>query len=207
MVSKRESKIEFYPDTSRHLHAYTVVNNGNRYLQTEEPFRHHLDFDDFRIKKFHSKDKPPEVSFKLGVGIAPTQFLLDNVDNPHFGQIVKQLLSDTELTLQETRVSLKFKGKDLFSIFGGIPAVSFKPETPEQLEFDPKNQLLGYWFDIRSANPELPDMRVSLAIIYDLKKINQGYLFDIPFGSDEFYKIVRPGINAYLVLSSIPAKK
>jgi hypothetical protein len=207
MAYQAERKFEFHADTSRNMRTYTVVNNGHRYLQTEEPIRHQLDFDDYRVKKYRKEGQPPEVSYNLGVGLAPTEFLYDNVQNPIFHETVKRLLGRTELIFHETRVRLKFDNKDLFSIFKGIPAVLINPKTPEQMTFEPKAQLFGYWFDIRSPFMEMPDTRVSLAMTYNQKEVEKGYRSGIPFVSDEFYETVRPAVNAYIILGPVPNAK
>lgn len=195
------AKIPVHIDTSKPLNAYALKEGGRSFLQTEELLFHN-GFDDYRVKKFLSKDAPPEVSYSLGVGIAPTKWVHDN-SQPHLlDRTSRNLLENTELSLTNDGVVFAYQGEELFTIAHGmIPEVRVKERAGERVIYEPDKSMFSFNFDLKSEDPGMPDVTVSMGMVYDLNKIQTGYIYDNAFDSDAFYDQVRPGLNAFIIIT------
>ncbi len=61
--------------------------------------------------------------------------------------------------------------------------------------------MFSFNFDLKSEDPGMPDVTVSMGMVYDLNKIQTGYIYDNAFDSDAFYDQVRPGLNAFIIIT------
>lgn len=201
-----ERKVKFYPDSSSgDLDFFTIQANGMRYLQSERPFRQ-LGHEDRLVKKYIHGDQEPEMYYELMARLLPTNFFKSNLENEPFLDTVEVLLKSAELTATENRVLFRYRGVDMFSICDGVPILYIPHDADdERLMFDPQRQFFGFHFDIPSRNEAVPDIRFSFAMDYKAEQIKKAY--ELPrhkFESEDFYKMIREGVNAHVILGRIP---
>lgn len=207
MASPMEAaKILIHPDVSRgDIDAYAVRDgSGRSYLQTEQ----HLGgfgYGDRLVKKIKSPDSPAEVSYRLGLEISPSKWIVDHADPGLFDLTCRNLLDETDLTLTESGLGLRYQGRELFTISGGIPNALTKGETGETVIFEPDKEMYSFNFELESLDRRMPSVQISIGMRYNLEKLQSAYLFDVPFGSEEFYNLARQKLNAFIVIG-LPRK-